>query len=188
MLITLAMTPFCLAADTPAAGFTRTKRLSAKITLTVKDKTLRKALDGMSDVLEQNQFGRLRFEISPSAVPLAPPVVNLEVKNQPLSEVLSNLLGPAGLTYTVISGELDPRDGWLRIVKAEGKPVEPKVESPKATEEEEKDAKLKLEAAKASIAEKKNDDAKFLLNYILKKYPATTAAAESKRLLESLNP
>lgn len=174
-----------LAADTPAAEFTRTKRLAAKVTLSAKDKTLKAVLDELCESIEQQKLGRLRYEIAPPAVALVPPMVNLEAKDEPLAGVLARLLAPAGLKAIVISSEIDPKDGWLRIVPGEKMDV---TAGPKASPEDEKDATLKLDAAKASIADKKTDDAKFLLNYVLKKYPTTAAAAEAKKLLESLSP
>jgi TolA-binding protein len=60
--------------------------------------------------------------------------------------------------------------------------------APAATAEEEKDARQKLDAAKKALAEGKAKDAKFLLEYVLKKYPTATAAVEAKTTLETLKP
>lgn len=183
MLVMLLATPG-QGADTPAAEFTRLKRLGAKVTIAAKEKPLRTVLDGISDQLEARKFGRLRFDIAPIAMALIPAAVTVEVKDLPLNEALGKTLNPAGLTFTVVSSEIDPKDGWIRITKGE-KPAEV-VKGPAATAEEEKDAKLKFDAAKTAIAGGKPEDAKFLLKFIVKKYPTASMAAEAKTLLESL--
>ena len=175
------------AADTPAAEFTRSKRLAAKITLSAKEKPLKAVFDEISDQLEAKKYGRLRFEIAPAVSSLVPSTVNLDVKDQPLSAVLTTLLNPAGLGYVVVSSETDAKDGWIRIVKSDGKAPEPP-KGPPATADEEKDAKLKLDTAKQAIKDGKPGDAKFLLTFIVKKYPTSAVAAEAKTLLESLKP
>ena len=177
----LAMTAggFCAAADTPAAEFTRTKRLPAKVSLKAQEKPLKAVLDEISDQLESQKLGRLRFEIAPAAGTSIPSTITIEVKDKPLADVLKQI----GLGFTVISGELDPKDGWLRLVKGDAKPA-----GPPATEEEERDAKLKLDTAKKAIKDGKAEDAKLLLTFIVRKYPTTSVADEAKTLLESLKP
>ncbi len=185
LVMLLAMT--ARAADTPAAEFTRVKRLAAKVTISAKEKPLKDVLDELAEQLEAKRFGRLRFDIAPIAQSIIPATVTVEVKDAALSEALAKALNPAGLGVMVISNEIDPKDGWLRIVRAEVKePEEPK--GPPPTAEEEKDAKLKFDIARQAIANGKAEDAKFLLMFILKKYPTASVAAESKKLLEGIKP
>jgi hypothetical protein len=68
-------------------------------------------------------------------------------------------------------------------VKPETKP-DPKPDP--ESEEDEKAASAKLEAAKKLIAEEKPEDAKKLLKYVTKFYPKAKAAAEAKKLLAEL--
>jgi len=183
LVLVMILATAARAADTPAGEFTRTTRLAAKVTLTAKNLPLKTVLEQISNQLEANKLGRLRFDIAPVALSLIPATVSVEVKDAPLSEALAMVLGPAGLDVKVISSEIDPKDGWLRIVKGE-----PKAAGPAATEAEEKDARVKLDAAKAAIVAGQPADAKFLLTFVLKKYPTATAAAEAKTLLETLRP
>ncbi|CAN5298358.1 hypothetical protein BH11PLA2_BH11PLA2_30060 [soil metagenome] len=174
-----------MAADTPAAEFTKSKRLIAKVTVSVKEKPLKAALEEIADQLEAQKLGRLRFEITPAASTSSPANLSVEAKDLPLATVLGNLLGPHGLKATVVSSEIEKTDGWLRIGKGE---VKAAVTGPAATAEEEKDAKLKFETAKQAIADGKKDDAKFLLSFIVKKYPTAAVTEEAKSLLEAMKP
>ena len=63
---------------------------------------------------------------------------------------------------------------------------DPKVnpKPPASDDPDEKQARSRLDLAKECLDEGKKEDAARLLNYVLKKYPKTQAAAEAKQLLD----
>jgi hypothetical protein len=140
--------------------------------------------------------------------------VTASYKDQPLEEVLADLLGKYGWGYYV-NNKKDAYDGdiFIRIgeergypkgeepkegdkPKEETKPKEkpkvddkPKEEKPKekpVEEDAEKVAARKLKLAKQLIEDKQIEDAKESLETITKKYKGTKAAEEAEELLKKL--
>jgi hypothetical protein len=173
-------------ADTPAAEYTKTARLTAKLTVTVTDKPLKDALDAIFDELEKQKHGRLRYELPAGLLTGVPATVSIAAKDEPLAAILAKLLGPVGIRYTVVSAAGDKADGWLRLAKGDVVPASTPPKGPPASADDEKDAQLKFDAAKAAIAANKPDDAKFLLQFIIKKYPTASVTAAASQLLETL--
>lgn len=120
---------------------------------------------------------------------------------------LDGILKQLDLGYFVVSKDKDRYDGWIELGKGMFRGYPPGVDAPKGTEvvatepkkpeepkktdpepagndPDEKNAMLRLEAAKKLIADGKIDEAKPLLKFAARYFPKTKAGAEAKELLE----
>jgi hypothetical protein len=172
--------------DTPAAAFTRTKRLEGNVTLKLQGESLRIVFNAISDQLEEQKLGKLGFQFGAGVSPTAK--VAISVKEKPLAAALDEVIKGTDLGYVVVSNAGDKSDGWLRITRGKESGYETGTEpkEPVADEADEQAAADKLEAARNYLAENKPDDAKVVIAFVLKKYPKTKAAAEAKELAEKI--
>lgn len=114
LAIAVAAAPLsAFAADTPAAKFTRTKKLKAPVTLNFKDEMLRvifEEIDGQ--IADQGLSGlSVRNDVGVSLNQR----ITYQAEDKPLEEVLDELLSINKLGYIVVSKEGDRYDGWLLI-------------------------------------------------------------------------
>jgi len=175
--------------DSPAAAYTRTHRLKAKITLNIRNESVQSVLIAVCDQLEEQKYGKLTVVYGPGAS--VGQKVTVEARDKPLDTVLDEVFKTTGLGYVVLSKEGERSDGWLKITRGKERGYEPGTEPkelpvPAADPVKEAAATEKLDLAKKYIAEGKPDDARVMLNYVLKKYPDTKAATEAKRLVGTL--
>lgn len=170
---------------TPAAAFTQNERLKAPVTVDAQALPLRIVLDKIIDQLEEQELGRIGVVWGPGVSNNT--AITAKIADKPLGSVLNTLLREHDLSYRVVSKADDRADGWIQIVRgASPADTEPEDMPTKATPEEEQNAKQRLDLAKKFLGEKKNADAKVMLNFVIKKHPETQAAREAKKLLESL--
>jgi hypothetical protein len=170
---------------TPAAEQTRDKALKAKVAAEFTDARL-------GDVLKE--FAA-QADMSADAVvlwtygPMFPSdkKVTFTCKSKPLDAALDELFTKVGggLGYVVVSKDGDKHDGWVLLTttgeRGTAKPV------PMATAEDEKEAADKLALAKRLIDGGKTDQAKTVLNFVVKRFPLAKAATEAKELLTKLD-
>jgi hypothetical protein len=112
--------------------------------------------------------------------------VTFTCKSKPLDAALDELFTKVGggLGYVVVSKDGDKHDGWVQLTTTGERGVAKPV--PMATAEDEKDAAEKLALAKRLIDGGKTDQAKTVLNFVVKRFPLAKAAAEAKELLTKL--
>jgi hypothetical protein len=172
---------------TPAAAFTQNERLKAPVTVEAQALPLRRVLENIIDQLEEQELGRIGVVWGPGVSNNT--TITAKIADKPLGSVLNTLLREHDLSYRVVSKSDDRADGWIQIVRGASPPdegAEPEDMPSKATPEEEQSAKQRLDLAKKFLGEKKNADARVMLNFVIKKHPETQAAREAKKLLESL--
>jgi hypothetical protein len=168
---------------TPAAELTRAKSLKAKMSVEFTNARLGDVLKEFAAQVDMRADTQLMWTYGPN-FPFAQKVT-YSCKDKPLEAALDELFTKLGtLGYIVVSKDGDKHDGWV-LLTTTGERGSEKV-LPKATAEEEADATDKLALAKKLIDGGKNEQAKTVLNYILKKYPTAKAAAEAKELLAKL--
>jgi hypothetical protein len=195
------------AEDTKKAAETR-KVLKTKVSFKWKDTPFG---DVVTEMKEQVKGLRVHVDNKGGVNNNKP--VTAAYKDQPLEEVLADLLGKYGWGYYV-NNKKDAYDGdiFIRIGEERGypkgeepkegdkpkeeKPKEkpkvddkPKEEKPKekpVEEDAEKVAARKLKLAKQLIEDKQIEDAKDSLETITKKYKGTKAAEEAEELLKKL--
>lgn len=110
--------------DTPKAAATREK-LKQKVTVDVKDDTLKNALE---DLEEQ---AKVKFRLDLKGGVSQNKKITYKAKDKPLAEVLDEMFKKDGLGYYVISNEKDVQyDGYL-FVKQGPERGYPKGEEPK---------------------------------------------------------
>lgn len=200
--------------DTPAAHFTRTKKLKGKVTVDFKNLELGEAFKEISGLLEDQKLGQLSIQYATGVSRNTK--ITYAAKDASLDEVLDGVLKQLDLGYYVVTKEKDRYDGWLMITKGPERgypagvtppktavdPKKPEVKKPdepkkpdeakkpddkKVTDEDEKMATGKLDLAKQLIEDKKADRAKTVLKFIVKHYPDTKAGAEAKDLLGKMD-
>ena len=172
------------AAATPAAERTRTKALKAKVSVAFTDARLGDVLKEMAAQVDMTADELLMWTYGPG-FPFAQKVT-FSSTGKPLDATLDAMftkLG-GGLGYVVVSNEEDRHDGWVRLTTTGERGVEKVIL--KATVAEEAQAAETLALAKKLIDTKKDDQAKTVLAYLVKKYPTAAAAAEAKELLAKL--
>ena len=168
---------------TPAAELTRAKALKAKMSVDFTNARLGDVLKEFAAQVDMRADMQLMWTYGPN-FPFAQKV-SYSCKDKPLEVALDELFKKLGtLGYIVVSKEGDKHDGWVLLTTTGERGAE--VVLPKATEAEEADAAEKLGLAKKLIEGGKNDQAKTVLGYILKKYPTAKAATEAKELLAKL--
>ncbi len=196
--------------DTKKTADTR-KLLKTKVSFKWKDTPFGDVVQEMKD-----QVKGLRVHVDNKGGVNNNKPVTATYKDQPLEEVLADLLGKYGWGYYV-NNKKDAYDGdvFIRIGEERGYPKgeEPKEgdkpkEEPKPKEETkpkekpakeekpkekpseedvEKDAARKLKLAKQLIEDKQIEEAKDSLEAIVKKYKNTEAGKEAAELLKKLN-
>lgn len=177
------------AKPTAAAAVTHAKALKAKVTVDYKDVRLGDVLkefaaqvDMRADVILFWTYGK--------DFPYAQKVT-YACKDKPLEVALDELFKKDGLGYVVVSKDGDKHDGWVLLTTTGERGVEkgaepPPPPPPPATAAEEAEAVEKLALAKKLIELKKDEQAKTVLAFIVKRYPGAKVAPEAKALLEKL--
>ncbi|MBN9119789.1 MAG: hypothetical protein J0I06_11630 [Planctomycetes bacterium] len=169
--------------STPAAELTRTKSLKAKMSVAFTDARLGDVLKEFAAQVDMKADVQLMWTYGPN-FPFAQKVT-YSCKDKPLEVALDELftkLGGPG--YVVVSKDGDRHDGWV-LLTTTGERGSEKAQ-PKATAQEEADATDKLGLAKKLIDAGKNEQARTVLGYVIKKYPTAKATAEAKELLAKL--
>jgi hypothetical protein len=173
---------------TAAAEVTRAKALKAKMSVDFKDSRLGDVLKEFAAQVDMRADVTILWAYDKD-FPFAKKV-SYTCKDKPLDAALDELLKTGGLGYVVVSKGGDKYDGWVRLTttgeRGYEKGAEPMPPPPPATAAEEADAVEKLALAKKLIEAKKDEQAKTVLTFILKRYPGAKAAAEAKALLEKL--
>jgi hypothetical protein len=168
---------------TAAAELTRTTSLKAKMSVAFTDARLGDVLKEFAAQVDMKADTLLLWTYGPN-FPYAQKVT-YSCKDKPLEVALDELFTKLGtLGYIVVSKDGDKHDGWILLTTTGERGAEKVL--PKATAEEEADATDKLGLAKKLIDVGKNEQAKTVLTYILKKYPTAKAATEAKELLGKL--
>lgn len=167
--------------DTPAAEFTRSKLLKAKVTADFKGVALREVLKEFAAQVEM-QNERPVLWTYPAEVPAATKVT-YACTNKPLDAALGELFTTLKLGYVVISEDDQPRDGWVRVTQGGERGS---ATATKGDPDEEK-AAARVAAAKEHVEKGRTATAKAVLSGVVEKFPKTKAAAEAKDLLEKLN-
>lgn len=168
--------------DTPAAEYTRTKLLKAKVTVTFPNETaVGEILKEFAHQAEQGLEQPLMWAYGPG-FPFAKKVA-FSAKGVPLEAALDQLLTKAGGGgYVVVSKDGDRYDGWVRLTTGTERGSEP----PAASAEEEEEAAGKLGLAKRLLDAGKPESARPVLEIVARKFPTTKAGAEAKALLDKL--
>jgi hypothetical protein len=204
------------AADEPeslGAKATRTKKLKQKLKVEFDSAPLRNILDELPDLVNASGAGTLRIQpLAGSGVTLTS---RFTVKGEKtLEEILETIVNDKSWGWYVVTAKAgDQNDGAILITtnpkehgykegsgpmkevgKKEGKkevakkdePKEKMKEEPKTGGGDEKTASELLTKAKFLKSTKQLDKCKETLNEIITKYGDTKAAAEAKKLLETL--
>jgi hypothetical protein len=165
---------------TPAAEQTLTKALKAKVSGEFTDVRLGDVLKLWADQVDMTADLTVLWAYG-EGFPYSQKVT-YRCKEKSLEAALDELFKKAGgLGYVVVSKGGDRRDGWVMLTTAGERGV-----AKKATAEEEADAEEKLALAKKLLDGGKNDQAKTVLSFVVKRYPTAKAAAEAKALLAKL--
>src|SRR6266536_3619686 len=115
--------------DTPAAHFTRTKKLKGKVTVEFKNEFLRDCFKELSSQLEDQKLGALSVT-NATGVSLNTRVT-FAAKDVTAEEAIDGLLKQLDLGYYVVTKEKDRYDGWLMITKGTERGYPPGVTPPK---------------------------------------------------------
>ncbi|MCS6864108.1 MAG: hypothetical protein RMJ56_09995 [Gemmataceae bacterium] len=169
-----------------AAQETFAKLQKAKVTARFTNIRLGEILKEFAAQVDMQTDGPVMWTYGPN-FPYAQKIT-FECRDVTLATALDELFKKNGqLGYIVISKPGDRRDGWILLTTTGERGYERGREPPPAlTAAEEADAADKLMLAKKLIASGKNDSAKVVLGFILKRYPGAKVAAEAKQLLEKL--
>jgi hypothetical protein len=166
--------------DTPAAAFTRTKLLKAKVSVGYTETAVGEILKEFAHQAETQTDQPVMWAYGPGFA--FGKKVTFAAKGVPLDEALDQLLTKAGGGYVVVSKDGDKYDGWVRLTAGGERGSEP----PPADAAEEAEAAAKLGLARKLLDAGKPDSAKPVLEIVARKYPATKAGAEAKELLGKL--
>jgi hypothetical protein len=171
---------------TPAAEETFAKLLKAKVSAEFKEARLGDVLKEFAHQVETKTDAPVMWAYGKD-FPFAQKVT-FSCKDKPLEVALDELFKKqGGLGYVVVSKDGDRRDGWVLVTTTGERGYEKGSEPPpKATAEEEADATDKLALAKKLLDGGKNEQAKTVLTFIVKRYPGAKAAGEARELLGKL--
>lgn len=164
---------------TTAAEQTLSRALKAKVSGSFTDVRLGDILKEFAAQVETTAEVPLLWAYGP-AFPYAQKVT-YRCTDRPLEAALDELFKKGGLGYVVVSNDGDRRDGWVLLTTTGERGVEKK-----ATAAEEAGAAEKLALAKKLLDGGKGDQAKTVLEFVVKRYPSAKAAAEARALLEKL--
>lgn len=156
------------AADTPAAGRTRTVLLKQKVRGEFQNRPLREVLKAYASEVEEQGGRRVMWTYLDGVD--AKQTVTVSGNGRPLDVVLAEVLKAAGLDSVVIREDDHPRDGWVWVVT----PAEAK-------------AYKAFAGALDDLADGKAAECKQVLDLIVAKYPTTKTRAKAETLLEKLN-
>jgi hypothetical protein len=176
-------------APTPAAELTRNKSLKAKMTADFTAARLGDVLKEFAAQVDQKADTQLLWAYG-TGFPYEQKVT-YACKDKPLEVALDELFKKVGAAgYVVVSKDGDRHDGWVLLTATGERGFEKGAEPPpKATEAEETEAADKLALAKALLTAntpEKNEKAKTVLAFVVKRYPGAKATAEAKELLAKL--
>jgi hypothetical protein len=131
--------------DTPAAAFTRTKKLKGKVTVEAKNAPLKEIIMDISGQLEDQKLGPISYH--PDLGISSNTRTSLSVKEVTAEEALDKLFGSLEYGYVVVSKDKDRYDGWLKIVKGSARGYEPGMEpkdAPKPADPKKPDPKVEV--------------------------------------------
>jgi hypothetical protein len=179
--------PAQLPKDTRLAEFTRDRYLKVKVSVDVKDATLRDVLkEFAAQVVMDAEFDRpVMWTYADAAV--GDKTVTYTCTDKPIEDALKELAEKLKFGYFVISKEDHVRDGWVRITAGEERGFGSLGAAPKTEDDDETKAAARLATAKEHLEKNRNASAKALLAGIVDKFPKSKAAAEAKMLLEKLD-
>jgi hypothetical protein len=209
VLAALVAGTFAAEKDTALAANTRTKKLTAKVTVDFKDEMLADCLKEISRQIEEAGSGSLSADFATGVS--RNQRVTFAAKDQAVAEVLDAICKTNSLGYYVVSKEKDRYDGWIRFTRGSehgwSAGQEPKDKAlskapPKTTsetggkpadapagddpEKAEKVAAARLDFARSLLKDGKKDAAKRRLHDIISQYPNTKAARDAKKELDEL--
>jgi hypothetical protein len=172
------------AADTPAAERTRNKLLKVKVTLNVRDVSLREVLKEVAAQVEMQAEKPIMWSYAPDVA--AGDKITYACNNKPVEQVLDEIGKLTGIGYVVVSKDDHKHDGWIRITKGpeRGYGKYPPDDPPEDPDEAK--AAMRLKVAKELLDMGKTADARAVLMLVIEKHPKTKAAAEAKALMEKL--
>jgi hypothetical protein len=193
--------------DTALAANTRTKKLTAKVTVDFKEEMLDECIKEISRQLDDQGAGSLSaaYDVGVSKNQR----LSYAGKEQTVAEALDGMFKRPSLGYYVISKDKDRYDGWIKVTRGsergwpagqepkgtakaspkvapepKDKPADKPVDDP---DKAEKSAASKLEFARSLLKDGKTERAKQRFQDIVSQYPATKAAEEAKKELEKLD-
>lgn len=203
--------------DTPAARFTRVRKLNAKITIDVKQMMMRDIFKELSGQLRDLGLSGLGVKYARGVS--ANQRLDLKVTEEPLKVVLDKLLKQSKLGYIVMSERAPARkryDGWIEVRLGEergwekGKePKEPLPDAPAAPDTPmtpkkddgepelpplatpqrlERIGDMYLRFAEVNWQAGKRELAKRNIEKVLKRLPGTKAAAAAGRMMAEYFP
>src|SRR5262249_30709951 len=145
--------------DTPAATTTRTKKLTAKITVEFKDTYLKEALDEISGQLKDQGLGTLNHKLATGVS--GNQRVSFKGEKVTVADVLEGILKAPGLGYVVLSQSGDRYDGALLIRQGNerGTPADAKTPAAKDKKEVKKDKPKEEPKATPKSDDDKNEKA-----------------------------
>lgn len=176
------------APDTPAAAYTRSRKLTAKVTVAFDKTSFRDAFHAISDQLEEQKRGILLYRLTRSVPQF--PSVTYTGKGVSVAEALDGMLKSLGCGYAIVSKPGDLGDGWIEVAAGDHRGYPPGVtdpDTPTASPEDEKAAQTRLDLAKKLQADGETERASIQLRFVAKKYAGTKAAAEARVILEKIN-
>lgn len=173
------------AKTTPASELTRTKLLKVKVNLEANEmrlgdllKEIAAQVDMDADMPVMWMYGK-DFPYSQK--------VTYRCSKKPVDVVLNELFKKLGtLGYVIIAKEGDRRDGWILVTTTGERGYDKGGDTSPKTDVAEADAVAKLALAKKLIDLGKNEQAKTVLSFIIKRYPEAKVTPEAKALLEKL--
>jgi FimV-like protein len=201
-VLVLAAAVLWAAEDTKKAAETR-KKLQSKITVAFKEARFRDVEEELQDKVEGVRFR----EDTKGGVNLNAKVT-YKADAKTLEDVLNGICDKMDLGWYIISKQGDAYDGTVYITrgkergypegqgpkdkdkpKVEEKPKDKPKDKPAEDDADkaEKDAGRKLKLAKSLIDDGKGEQAKDILDEIVKKFGKTKAAEEAKELLKKLD-
>jgi TolA-binding protein len=195
--------------DTRLAANTRTKKLSAKVSVDFKEEMLDECIKELSRQIDDAGGGSLSADYATGVS--RNQRVTFDAKDQSVADVLDGICKKNSLGYFVVSKDKDRYDGWIRITrgsergwpagqepkdkatakappKSASAPAAKPAETPTADDPDkaEKAAQAKLEFALSLLKDGKKDAAKRRFQDIITQYPNSKAAAEAKTELDKL--
>ena len=176
-----AQTPKPASTDSPATSFTRTKLLTAKVSVQATSAPLGEILKEFAAQVDSSADQPMMWSYGPG-FPHSKKVA-FSVKDKPLDEAMDLLLTKAGggLGYVVVSRDGEKYDGWVRLTTTGERGFDTA-----ATTDDEMLAAQRLAVAKKLIDAGKPAAAKPVLMILATRYAKTKAGKEAKELLEKM--
>lgn len=170
---------------TPTAERTRSQALKAKVSVALTDARLGDVLKEFAAQADAKADAQLMWSYGPG-FPYSKKV-SYACTAKSVDVALDELFKKnGGLGYVIVSKDGDKHDGWVLLTTTGERGGAGGTPEAKLSADEEADAAAKLALAKSLISGGKTEQAKTVLAFVLKKYPAAKIAAEAKELLAKL--